>query len=257
MALFAASSLVSVGHHDGRTDNRIVEPYGIPVVLHVPVLAGYEPVPSPQHCAKGSPLGTVFYSEDFESASHGYSFVSTPLSPSANNLWNRNAWPGPGPDAGHSGPSRLHFGSPSTGNYDAGHVAGTAQSPWIAIPASDDLVLSFASKWQVEWLKGYDHLWVELQDSSGRTRLLCSNNALDRGDPAGAVSTSIVPSCSPHLTNPCPPLVQPEWEQRFVALPSDVAGTDVRIRFTFDSSDDKANPYMGWMIDDVRIGQLL
>lgn len=254
-------SLPVQGHHVATVDNRIVQPYGIQVLAHVPVAAGYEPVPTPEHCLEGIPLATTFYSQNFEGA-HGYSFIGTPLASGVTNLWRTTTYAGVGTDTGHSGPNRLYYGDPATGNYNVGHSAGTAQSPTIFIPTgTTPPILTFATKWQVEWLKGYDHLWIEaLDQSTGRTHLLCTSNSYDRGDPLGGIGETLVPSCSPFHANPCvggatASNLLVKWETRSVQLPSVLVGKNINLRFTFDSADDKANPYNGWMVDDVQLGR--
>jgi len=254
---FVLASLPASGHHEFVDDTRIVQPWGLPVLAHIPVAAGYEPFPTPQHCLDGVPLSGVFYSESFEGA-HGYTFGHTPLSGTAPVLWSATTYAGVGSDTGHAGPSRLYWGSLASQNYNFGHVAGTAQSPLVSIPAGGHAFLTFATKWQVEWLKGYDHLWVEAKMPDGKLHILCTANAFDRGDPAGVNGETLVPSCSPFHFNPCVAgsvgnsLVK--WESRSVQLPDSFAGKAIQLRFTFDSADDKANAYNGWMVDDVQLG---
>lgn len=242
-------------HHVTTVDGRLVQPYALTVAAHIPVAAGYEPVPTPQHCLEGADVTGAFYTQDFE-GTHGFTFTGTSLASGTTNLWHVTSYAGGGDDTGHTQPKRLYYGRDAQGDYDVGHSAGVAQSPVITLPSSGDVYLGFATKWQTEWLKGYDHLWVELQDTSpgGRIHLLCTANAYDRADPSGGAGETIIPSCSPYHFTPCPAEVGWAWEQRFIPLPDSLLGKDVRIRFTFDSADDKANPYMGWMVDDVVLG---
>jgi hypothetical protein len=252
--VLAFAAFPAQGHHEANVDTRIVQPYGLPVLFHVPVAAGYEPLPTPQHCLEAANGVTgAFYSQDFSGA-HGYSFISTPLSATAPNLWQTTTTAGVGNDAGHSAGNRLWYGNAATGNYDVGHTAGTAQSPGIAIPASGPVFLSFATKWQVEWLKGYDHLWVEAKAPDGKVHLLCTGNAYDRADPLGLGGNTLIPSCSPFHFDPCPSTSLIKWETRTVQLPNALLGKTINLRFTFDSADDKANIYNGWMVDDVALG---
>lgn len=253
----ALTSTLAEGHHEARVDGRLVAPHGVPVLAHIPVVAGYEPFPAPLHCLAGAAADDDVYAEDFEGA-HGYAFAATSLSPTAANLWRVTTAGVEGAETGHSSPTRLYFGQTTTGTYrvapSSSHVAGTVYSPAFTLPAQD-AYLSFATKWEVEWLKGYDHLWVEMQDtSSGAIHLLCSANAVDRGDASSSGDLHKVGSCSPILFAPCHDLVDPAWETRWIPLPSYLEGKEVRLRFTFDSSDDVANLFMGWMVDDVRVG---
>ncbi len=274
--ILMVSIIPTTAHHDVRTDERIVQPYDVPVMLHIPVIAGYEPFPFPQHCLPTTQEPTaVLYREDF-SGNPGWDFITTPLSPQASNLWHVTDWAGPGEVRPESG-DRLYFGLPQDsthgipGTYHAGffqgHVAGTAQSPPIQLPDGPGLVLVFDTKWAVEWLKGYDHMWVEVLDEDQQVHILCTANALDRGDASSGGDGHRIGSCSPILIAPCPtgdPLEPnqpndypvdslPGWETRMVQLPERLAGQEIQLRFTFDTSDAVANQFMGWMVDDVRI----
>lgn len=256
LTLALASGLAGA-HHEPRVDNRLVAPHGLPVLTHIPVVAGYEPFPTPQHCLTGAAADPDVYDEDFEGA-HGYALAATSLAPTAQNLWHVTTLEIEGGAAGHSQQNRLYFGQDQTGNIrvapSSSHVAGTIYSPAFDLPEGDAF-LSFATKWETEWLKGYDHMWVEMLDvGTGDIHLLCTANAVDRADGSSSGDLHEVGSCSPILAAPCPALVDPEWETRWIAIPSYLQGSEVRLRFTFDSSDDVANTFMGWMVDDVRVG---
>jgi hypothetical protein len=261
LASLPAPGLPVLGHHNLRDDHRIVEPYGVRVQAHIPVAAGYEPVPTPEHCYEGDLVRGAMYAEDFDS-NHGYTFTGTDLASSppgqaSPNLWHATTFAGEGADDGHSAGPRLYFGKDSIGQYgdtfSTPHFAGSAVSPPITLPATPT-VLSFATKWEVEWLKGYDHLWVELLDAAGEVHVLCTANAYDRADPAGLAGSSVIGSCSPFHFTPCPDALDPLWESRSIQLPPTLAGQTVRIQFTFDAADSQANEFMGWMVDDVKIG---
>lgn len=259
--ILIALSMPSFGHDAARIDQRIVAPYEVPVLAHVPVIAGYEPVPAPQPCGVDGTVSGVFYSEDFEGSSHDFTFGNTPLAWGVPNLWHVTDFPGKGPDTGHSAEQRLYFGIDASGTYRTAptplHAAGVAESGDITLPATE-AHLAFADKWNVEWLKGYDHLWVEMLDvDTNTTHLLCHANSLDRGDASSTGDLHGVGSCSPLLLGPCPSLVDPEWEHRHTTIPDYLLGKTVRVRFTFDTSDDVANAFMGWMVDDVTIGTTL
>lgn len=249
-ALMLASMPVQA-HHNARIDDRIVSPYNIGVFLHLPVVAGYEPVPTPLHCADTEPQGDVVWSEDFSSLS-AWTFRTTPLVGNAPNLWGRTTAEVEGGSSGHSKNGHLYFGDVGQGNYAGkGHVGGVAQGPSVTVPSSGVTSLVFETKWEVEWLKGYEHLWVEAIEPNGRTHILCSANAYDRGE---ASSSGFLASCSPYLYTPCPPLiVGPEWHTRSIQIPEYLQGKSLRFRFTFDSSDDVANGFAGWFVDDVRL----
>jgi hypothetical protein len=259
-----ALAMTTTGSHEGRTDERIVQPYEMQVVTHIPIVAGYEPFPTPVHCAEDAGLAqTLVYAEDFEGA-HGWRYLQTSLSPRAPNLWHVTGFEG----YGESQPgARLYFGyssGPSAGTFNIQeHVAGTAESPVISLPAEGVAQLSFTTKWHMEYLSGYDHMWVELLDEDGRIHLLCSNNSTARADGFGAFGSSLYSSCSPFLYSPCPALPPegpdlidlgyPGWETRHIEIPESLMGQDIRIRFTFDAADGAANGFLGWMVHDVSI----
>jgi hypothetical protein len=263
LMVFMVVPMVAVeGHHQARVDNRIVEPYGMPVNQHIPVAAGYEPVPVPMFCDYGTVITNPVFSDSFEGSTQ-FTYTTTPLASNpAANYWHVSTYEGPAGtipvDTGHDGPGRLWFGNEVTKVYSAGgngHVAGVAQTPWITLSSIAPSFVSYNTKWRVEWLKGYDHLWVELEDSAGNLHLLCTNNAYDRADPTGLGGSSMVQSCSPYHANPCPPgVINPGWETRSAQIPASLAGQQVRVRFTFDSADGLANGFIGWQLDDVVIG---
>lgn len=258
LAAMLALATFAAAHHVTRLDTRIVEPWGVPVLRHVPVVAGYEPFPPPPHCFPLALEGAVLYEESFE-GDHGWTFQGTPLARDLPTRRTPNLWSvvglGPGDDAGHQGPMRLYFGQTNNWSYETGrHSAGTALSPPLELPADGLLALSFATQWEVEWLKGYDHLFVEADDAAGQTHLLCTANAPDRSDPSGVNGETAAASCSPQPAGVC--VVEPAWEQRSIVLPPSLMGQSLRLRFTFDTADSKANPYFGWMVDDVRIVSL-
>jgi hypothetical protein len=204
-------------------------------------------------------VGLTLLGEDFES--HAWTTQTTPLSADAGrNLWQTTTFAGAGSDAGHTAGKRLYFGhADGDGDYRGGHTAGTARSPLVLVPAgAGSASLTFATKWQVEWLKGYDHLWVEVEEAvSGRVHLLCTGDPPDRFDPTGVGGESLVPSCSPVPVGPCPNGFEPLWETRSVSLPASLRGLGVHVRFTFDAADPNANDYLGWMVDDVTLTAVL
>lgn len=252
LAGFLVLSLPANGHHTTRIDDRIVTPYGVPVLTHIPILAGYEPVPAPLHCGGPTAITAPIYSEDF-SGSHSFSFVGTPLAGGAPNLWRDTTYEGRGGSAGHSADGHLYFGN-NFGHFSSGHVAGAAQTPPIAIPDLPGTHLQWATKWEVEWLRGYDHLWVEASADDGNTYLLCTSNSVVRGDGSSGGDSHQIGSCSPHQT-PCRiGLIDPDWETRSIPVPAALLGKTVQFRFTFDSADGVANRFQGWMIDDVEVG---
>lgn len=278
----SAAGLMSttLGHHDQRVDQRIVHPYNQQVYWHEPIVAGYQVVPPPPMCPGGDvDLPITIYAEDFEEGLNGWEFVGTtlssrsmlPLDHSANNnLWTLTDWGGTrGTDAGYEGKNRLYFGlteGPRAGTFNNGHSAGAAQSPWIELPLGPSM-LTYADKFEMEYLVGYDHMFVELLDRDGNIHLVCHNNSEGRADEAGVNGGSAYQSCSPFLAHPCLTLLPevavggepltgdhyPAWHHRHVHIPPTLWGEEVKIRFTFDTSDSAANWFHGWSVTDVRV----
>ncbi len=245
------SAVPANAHHVPRIDDRIVEPAGVPVMTHIPIVAGYEPVPKPAQCGYTPAIADPIFEEDFEDG-HSFSFYDTSLAVGSANLWSPTTWPGPGEEA-EPGNTVMHFGNADTGTYWAFHPAGVAATPWIELPDTPSQV-SFETKWETEYLAGYDHMFIEAETGDGEVHLLCTTNAVPRADPAGKNGQSNWPACSPYQ-NPCSEeQMEPLWETRSVAIPQSLWGEEIRLRFTFDASDSAANGYMGWMIDDVAIG---
>jgi hypothetical protein len=46
----------------------------------------------------------------------------------------------------------------------------------------------------------------------------------------------------------------PAWEHRHVVIPPELWGQEVKVRFTFDTSDGAANHFHGWSVTDVVVG---
>jgi hypothetical protein len=269
LALAATGLNTTTGVHDSRVDTRIVHPYNQQVMTHIPVVAGYEPFPRAPMCAAGTAAVLPIYEEDFSAGLGGWEKVGTPLSGQSmgngfNNLWSLTSWSGNrGTDSGYEGQNRLYFGLTSgsrAGTYNNGHVAGTMQSPAIELPLGPS-VLTWATKWEMEYLIGYDHMFVELLAPDGKIHWLCHNNSEARVDQAGVNGNSAYQSCSPFHYSPCATMLGgglnsqfPAWENRHVTIPPQLWGQEVKIRFTFDSSDGAANHFHGWSVTDVVIG---
>jgi hypothetical protein len=246
------ASTVPVGaNHNPRVDDRVVHPYNQEVYTHVPIVAGYEPVPKPVPCDYGDTFGDDVFAESFEDP-HNFTFEETALAAGSANLWGVTSFAGPGGDDGHEGEDRLYFGNADRGHYWELHPAGVAATPWMQVP-EEPTEISFNTKWEVEYLAGYDHMFVEAETADGQVHVLCTTNPVPRADPAGQAGQSNFPACSPHQTNPCQGL-DPVWETRSVQVPAVLLGEEVRFRFTFDAADSAANGYTGWMVDDVGVG---
>lgn len=270
VALTSASTLSP--NVDATHEKRIVWPYGVDE-RWVPVIAGFKVVPDPLQCDAGTPIGQTFYSNDFEGEdTFGLTYSKTHSTHNnAFNQWHTTDFAGSGTEAGHSAPGRLYFGNDATGEYrDWFYRVSGAATFELEIPETlGPLYLTMNTKWSGEWLEGYDHMWIEV-DTGDDVFILCTMNPEGRGDPTSTDSTPA--SCSPYRTIPCPSDARrvdplnlgdrvdanaPHWEARYVEIPSFLAGSTATIRFTFDSADGVSNRYMGWMVDDLALTDLV
>jgi hypothetical protein len=121
----------------------------------------------------------------------------------------------------HSPTHSWWYGQDATGDYDNGAAnAGSLTSPAIHNPAS----LSFWSWYETETGPVFDQRWVQISVDGGPFQNLAQL-------PGGLMQT---------------------WVEHSFDLPPYV-GSQVRIRFYFDTVDSTANGYRGWYIDDVAV----
>ncbi|HEV8359947.1 MAG TPA: hypothetical protein VGR28_05750 [Candidatus Thermoplasmatota archaeon] len=278
VALFAAASLmpmVSASHI-----SRIVWPYGVDE-RHVPVIAGYKVVPDPLQCNHGTVGGNTLYQNDLSGGLGALALKAMDVGERhslTTNQWHVTSFVGKGTDFGHSSGNRLYFGNDATGMFRWGSNPGiltqgivTLNLPLPAGPTP--YYIGIDTKWETEWLEGYDHMWIEAQPADGRIYILCTLNPEGRGDPSSSETQSLG-SCSPYsdVAIPCPVSAKrlnnagvpvfmldqgaPHWEARFVQIPPIWNGQTVTLRLTFDSADGVSNTYLGWMADDIVVGDL-
>ena len=275
LLLASVASLAPVA--DASHVKRIVWPYGLDE-RWVPVIAGFKVVPDPLPCNDGSGAGNALFATSFENGAAP--FVKKPsltydTSSTTNNLWHVTSFAGRGTDNGHAGAGKLYFGNDATGVFRSGfgRVAGAAEFTVDLPEGPTPWYISLNTKWETEWLEGYDHMWIEAQPQDGRVYILCTLNPEGRGDPSSSDSQSLG-SCSPYRVGVCPTSARrvnnivgnavpggvgvvdpgaPHWENRFVMIPPIWNGQTVKLRLTFDSADGVANTYLGWMVDDVQV----
>jgi hypothetical protein len=166
--------------------------------------------------ALGCPVPVVLFSDDVEAGGPGWA---------ASGLWHVVADPACAPSS-VSGTSSFYYGQDVTCTYATGVTNdGTLLSPVAAgMPAG--AVLDFWSRRQTEGACGqYDLSTVTL---------------IRNGGPPVVV----LETCAEGGT----------WIRHLVDLaPFYAAGDDVQVGFAFDTGDDIANGFLGWMIDDVRL----
>jgi hypothetical protein len=129
----------------------------------------------------------------------------------------------PGPKA----PSpALYFGDPASGTYDFGTSAGTATSPAVLLPLGVESALSFSARLDVEPAAGFDVLTVEILAPDGLAVPVWTK----------AVDLEALDA----------------WESYSLDL-SGLAGTEIRVRFTFDTVDASWNDGGGVWVDDLAV----
>ena len=178
---------------------------------------------------------TVVYSENFDGASHSFSFTNVAL---ATNLWHVGTGRSADGNPNHTAPKNLYFGQNETstggGNYDTGStVAGFAQSAQVTLLAGSNYTLRFKSLIQVEDDSdtNFDQLEVLIDNGTTQTVAL-------RRDPGGGGAL--------------PGTTGGGWDT-FTANLNAFAGQTVRVLFYFNTQDAFNNNYEGWYVDDVQI----
>ena len=163
------------------------------------------------------------FSATFESGNNGFTFVGDP--DSISNLWHRTAHRSSSPA------SSLYYGLENNWNYETGiRNAGTLQSPVIPLGSvKAPIRLSFNYSLQTE-----GGLWDQA------TVLISPNSGLSWLPVVGT-------------TNSANPLLQTLSFSNRVADISAYAGSNIVVRFNFDTMDNRGNLYEGWYIDDVAV----
>ncbi len=170
---------------------------------------------------------------DFENDTNG--FVIDNSYGAGGGLWHRST--GRGGDAGHSSSHSFYYGQGEGpnggGNFDAGHTQGAVVSPPISLAGIvGPIFLSFNYLLQTEHSGAYDQARVEVSSNGGPYELVASNDGL------GGVA----------LQDPTGGL----WVSASVDL-SSYAGSQIQIRFQFNTVDGEYNAFEGWYLDDVSV----
>ena len=178
----------------------------------------------------------VLFHVDFENGLQGLTIDNT--YGSGNGLWHLST--GRAFDSGHSPSNSLYYGHheglTGGGDYDTGTAnGGVVLSPVIALPGTGTNILTFNYLLDVESDPGYDVAVVEVTTNNGASYV--------------AVATK---NASGGLTNYTGGL----WVSNSVNL-SAFAGSSIRLRFRFDTTDDYANDTEGWYLDDITIKSII
>jgi hypothetical protein len=128
--------------------------------------------------------------------------------------------------------SAWYFGKDSGCTFkDSGAVKGTLTSRDITgVTASSKLSFKFLREVESTSSGSYDKTVVEVSGDGGTTwKTVWSKSSKDSSAKA--------------------------WKSSGDLSLAELAGQTVKVRFSFDSVDDYANDFVGWMIDDVRVTQ--
>ncbi|HIK51512.1 MAG TPA: choice-of-anchor J domain-containing protein, partial [Oscillatoriales cyanobacterium M59_W2019_021] len=147
-------------------------------------------------------------------------------------LWHLST--GRGNQPGHSADDSLYFGTgegvDGGGNYDVGHTAGRVTSPVIDLTGIGSAELSFNYILASEGGNPWDSARVLISQDGGVFEPIASN-----------VSELVDPTTG--------------WTNATVDL-SAYAGSNIEIRFDFDTIDSIGNNFEGWYVDDIVVTEV-
>ncbi len=175
-----------------------------------------------------SESGVTLLDEDFEEGLNGFT-IDNSGAPSAG-LWHLST--GRGLQPGHSAEFSLYFGTgegpDGGGNFDVGHTAGRVTSPVIDLTSVVDPKLTFSYVLETEGAPAFFDRAVVLVSQDDGPFVPLASNVLELIDPTTG------------------------WTEATLDL-SLFAGSEIQIRFDFDTVDSVANGFEGWYVDDVRV----
>ena len=166
------------------------------------------------------------------------------------------------PDA-FKGASMAWYGQPSTGNYmgeqspnDFGLTGGTSAqpnrgemlSPLINLSTAQSASVIFWSWFEIESMNpddyGFDHMKVYLMVEGSNTPVIVGK--LNPYITAVLDNREALPYSSGGFYQ------APVWRYEEFDL-SDFTGSSVRLKFVFDTRDEKHNGFRGWFIDEIKV----
>ncbi|MBW6478769.1 MAG: carboxypeptidase-like regulatory domain-containing protein [Bacteroidales bacterium] len=155
------------------------------------------------------------------------------------------------------------YGQPTTGNYmgeqspyDSGLTGGTSTqpnhgemiSPIINLSTAQSASVVFWSWFEIESLNpdgyGFDHMKVYLINEDSDTQVL-----------VGMLNPYIIPTLGNRQALPYTSggfYQAPVWRYEEFDI-SDFIGSTVRLKFVFDTRDEKHNGFRGWFIDEIKV----
>jgi subtilisin family serine protease len=147
-------------------------------------------------------------------------------------LWHLST--GRGNQPGHSAADSLYFGTgegvDGGGNYDVGHTAGRITSPVIDLTSIGGAELSFNYFLASEGGNPWDSARVLISQDGGVFEAIASN-----------VSEFVDPTTG--------------WTNATVDL-TPYTGSNIEIRFDFDTIDSISNTFEGWYVDDIVVTEV-
>lgn len=187
------------------------------------------------------------YTQDFNSTPADWTFDS----PVGGVSWAVDATPSTFPNRVSRSGNSLNY---NNGTDYSGNNKGKATSPAISLSGLTNPVLKFWCNYHTE-TRGidFDKRTLQILNSDG-TQILATWQMGTEGytfDPAGGyVGQGTGPCKDAYLDEFDQPINT--WHQHKIYL--DPAWGTIRVRFIFDSVDDRRNNYSGWAIDDLTVG---
>ncbi|NVM18456.1 MAG: hypothetical protein HWN80_12130 [Candidatus Lokiarchaeota archaeon] len=161
-------------------------------------------------------LGPIFH-DDFESGLTKWASIT--------GLWHLTDYSSVWPDPYHSPTHSMWFGNESTGDYNTGLIeTGDLVSTAINLVGTEAAFLEF-----FHWREGEGYSW----DIS---YVYISINGINWD--------LIYQTDEPYIT---------PWEKVSLDISAYIGNSSVQVRFDFDTIDEIANNYRGWLVDDVAI----
>jgi hypothetical protein len=143
------------------------------------------------------------------------------------------------------------FDSQVSGGTSKQAYSGQATSPLISLVGKQNPELTFWTWWEIESINpnenGFDLMDVQVSIDNGATFTTIKrlNPKIDPND-SGRESKGF---SSGGFNR------KPVWVQETINL-SSYSGSQVRIRFNFDTRDSRYNGFRGWMVDDMKVTAL-
>lgn len=178
-------------------------------------------------------LPVVIYEIDFESGPGGWTINNN--FGDANGLWHLTVLcESTLPDQNHTAPTSLYYGLDISCDYDANQTEGVVTSPTISLAeVNAPIELSFKYFLGTEGLApSYDVATVEISENGGLFNTVASNSDHSLTDPSGG------------------------WLPAVIDI-SSMAGSDIKVRFTFRTVDPFFNAYPGFYVDDINVAGIV